>query len=86
MRRGPSAFNLAAVGLAGAVVGVLPKQQHLHLLERRGLERREHLVGRRVDRPGGPLVGDVLLQLLEVRFGELGRQGLLPVGRQLVLE
>ena len=69
-----------AVGLVGAVVRVLPEDQHLHLGVGRQVEGGEDLVGRRVDRPAGPLGGDELLELAEVRRIELRPQDGVPIG------
>jgi hypothetical protein len=69
-----------AVGLAGAVVRILSEDHDLHRLERGEVQRREHVLVRRVHRRPSPLGGDELLQLGPVRLGELPPEHRVPVG------
>ena len=67
------------VRLSGAVIGVLTKDDHLHVVEGRQLEGPEYLSSRRID----PLAGGFLFtkksaERLHVRRGELAGKAGLP--------
>lgn len=72
------------VPLALAVVGVLAEDEHLHPVVRRGLERGEDLLTRRIHRPLGPLLLDEIRELLEVGLLQLFAEDAAPgLGQQV---
>lgn len=70
-----------AVGLAGAVIGILAENHHFHLLQRRGVQRIEDHRPRRVDLfAGSVFLAQEFAQLVHVGLVELGAQSSLPTG------
>lgn len=73
-----------AVGLAGAVVRVLPQDNHLHLIKGRGVQGVEDEAPARVDAGVGlTALLEKAAQLLHVRLVELADETVLPAFLQL---
>src|SRR5207244_10852167 len=69
---------------AVAVVGILPQQHDLDLVEGRRLQRREYLVLGRVDCKFLAFLIDELFELFEIRLSELIADDLLPAGGEFL--
>ena len=67
-----------SVGHTRAVVWILTEYYDLHLVKRAGVESRENLAGRRVDRAAGILFVDEARQLREIGLLPFRSQGLGP--------
>ena len=74
-----------AVGLPGAVVGVLPDDDHLQTVERAFVESPEDVAAARVDASRGVFLPDEIGQGDEIGFLEFGSQQLFPVGCDLYI-
>ena len=69
------------VGLAPAVVRILPEDQHTCVGVRRQVQGGKHLIVRWEHRVASTLVGDEGLQVVPVRLVELAAQDRVPIRR-----
>ena len=67
------------VSLIGPVIGILPQDQNLHILQSRQMQRIENIVGRRIDGSGIVFLSDKFIQFFIIRFSELSSDCFHPV-------